>query len=355
MSKTTEVLSLTKEVIDSNDKLQTFIEKAKSLTIPLLPETIQFADSSLKYGLALVSVDLKLDQYGNNRDIYKNSDGTYCLHLSKTNEIRQQSGLQIVDSRPIERKVDENGQALLIIHQVKGRLRSVDGSIKEDVATGKYDYFRDKAKYLKRDGSEITGMINSRRAHAEAIAESNAMTRLFNKMLAKLPSGFTLDELKKPFLVPYVLEDKDELIKDLPADEQVKLKIEVARKRLGLANDIYPASPVSPVVPEYQAPINNDYKPDTSGKPEPEEAQIVEEQTGIDKAEENKILAKEFRQTSQKERTEKILTLIKLKDYKDPNGIAITVSRIEKQSLDNQIIFIEKLLNLSDSSEEAPL
>lgn len=341
------LIKLTEERIDSNEKLQNFIEKAKAITIPLFPETVQFTDSALKFGAALVTVDLKLDDYGNNRDVYRNESGGYCLHLSKLNEIAQQAGIVITDSRILERKTDERGRVVFISHQVKGRLKSVDGSIKEDVATGKYDYYRDCEKYVKKDGKQITGMINSRRSHAEALAESNAKTRLFTKLVAKLPTNFTLDELRKPFLIPYVLEDKDEILKSLPIEDQYAIKRDLARKRLGLFDIIY--SVPEKKVEEANAVIIND---DNDSHPKLEELTTqANNDAPWTTEEENRINAETFRDALQEERTEKILALIKLKGYKDPSGTPLTAKRIEKNSVENQINFIKKLLNLPDKEE----
>lgn len=342
------LIKLTDVRINDNTSLSTFIDNAKAVTIPLFPETVQFTDSALKYGAAIVSVNLNLDQYGSNKDIYKNESGGYCLHLSKINEIAQQAGVQITDSRILERKVDERGRVTFIEHQVKGRMRSVDGSIKEDVATGKYDYFRDCEKYInKKDGQPITGMINSRRSHAEALAESNAKTRLFNKLVAKLPSSFTLDELKKPFLIPYVIEDKNELLKDLPKETQQKIKEEVARKRMGLMDDIYPAKKV---IEEAQVVTSDE----DQSMHQVSEANVVEEKPMFTPEEKARLDAETYKDAPQKERTEKILTLYKLKGIRNKDGSEITVQQVERASIDKQIEAIEKLLLTPDAEEELP-
>lgn len=340
------LLKLTDERISDNNSLVSFVDKAKVVTIPLFPETVQFTDPAMKFGAAIVSVDLNLDNYGNNKDVYKNESGGYCLHLSKINEIAQQAGVQITDSRILERKVDEQGRVTFIEHQVRGRMRSVDGSIKEDVATGKYDYFRDREKYVKKDGTLIEGMIKSRRSHAEALAESNAKTRLFNKLVAKLPSSFTLDELKKPFLIPYVIEDKDAIIKDLPLEEQARIKTEVARKRLGLVNEIYPNTPKS-----LTGPVDDTELPRDNGI---SEAQVIDEKPMFTPEEKAKLDAETYRQAPQKERTERIVTLYKLKGIRNKDNSEITAQQVEKASIEKQIEAIEKLLLTPDVVEELP-
>jgi hypothetical protein len=351
--KNQALMSLTEARINTNDQLAKYVENAKSITIPLFPETVQFTDDALKYGAAIVSVDLNLDNYGNNRDIYRNESGGYCLHLTKLNEIAQQSGLQVIESRVLERKTDERGVVTYIEHQVKWKMRSVDGSIKEGTATGKYDYFRDCEKYIKPTEKDKYGnvkgeaQVKSRRNYAEALAESNALTRAYNKAIAKLPQSFTLEELKKPFLIPYVIEDKNELLKDLPKEDQLAIRKELARKRLNLTDTIYQSSPTQTKQVE-DAVVTEVVEPEEVKQPEkkvlsPEEVNHIQAETFLQP------------EVKQEERTQMILKLIKIKGYKDPNNIAITEKRIENQSKESQVNFIEKLLNLPDENESAPL
>lgn len=343
MNGNTALLDLTKTQINSNEALQTFVNRARELTIPLFPETVQFTDSALKYGAAIVTVDTNLDKYGNNQDIYKNETGGYCLHLTKINEIAQQAGVIVTDSRILERKVDELGKVVFIEYQVRGKLRSVDGSVKEDVATGKYDYYRDSDKYTSEK------QVKSRRSHAEALAESNAKTRLYNKMLAKLPSSFTLQELQKPFLIPYVLEDKNEILKDLDPQDQRILRFQLAQKRLGISNSVYggpetnPVEDVEPLSVENEIPHNQSNGNGNNTPPNPPEQNQA---PTLNPDEDPEILAEEYRDQSQAVRTEKILTLIKVLDYKDPNGASFNEARIANNSLDGQINFLKKLFTL---------
>ena len=339
----TALIRLTEERIGDNTALSTFVEKAKQHTVCLFPETVLFTDPALKFGAALVTVDTNLDKYGNNKDIYRNSDGSYCLHLSKINEISQHASIQVTESRILERKIDEKGRVVFIEHQVKGRLKYVDGSIKEDIATGKYDYYRDLEKYTSEK------QINGRRSHAEALAESNAKTRLYNKLNFKLPSSFTLDKLKKPFLVPFVIEDKEELLKQLPAEEQAALRKKLIEKRLGIANTIY-SDPEQKQIPS--APVEEKSNSDI---PDASFTDLPEANSGLSKKEQNKIIADEFRTVSQTERTEKIMNLIKIKGWTHPKGAIVTATMIEKASIDDQIKRIEEMLNMQDLVEEETL
>lgn len=327
------LIKLTDERINDNNSLVAFVERAKEVTIPLFPQTVQFTDPALKFGVALVSVNTQLDTYGNNQDIYKNETGGFCLHLFKLNEIAQQAGIQIQSSRPIDRRTDEQGRVTLVIHEVVGIMKSIDGSTKMLTTTGKYDYYRDKEKFSKE------GMIKSRRNHAEALAESNAMYRLFNKLLAKIPTSFPLEELKKPFAIPYVIEDKNEIINSLPPEEQKILRMELAKKRLGIAISVYGnEEQIQKQVQETNIQVLTDDEED-------------EEETtssGLTLTEQNHENAESFRGAPADERTKVILDLINRKGYKHPKGVIPTAQIIEKTPLDRQIQFIEELLNMPD-------
>lgn len=324
------LMKFTERKIGDNNQLQIFVQEARSVANVIFPETLPFSDKYCKLGVEIVTIDPN-----NTNHIYKNESGGYCLHLSKLNEIAKAAKIRVVDSKILERRIDERGQVTFISHQVTVEYRTVTGEMIRESYTGKYDYFNDLA-------TKKEGQVKSRRKHAEALAESNALTRAFNKVLPQLPQSFDMKDFSKPFLVPYVLDDKDALIKDLPPETQNKIQEDLARKRLGIADQIYNAP-----------------------KPPIEDAQIIDETitkqpqppsnatTGISKEEENKILANEFRQATQEERTEKILNLIKIKGWKHPQGVEVTAKMIEKASLNTQIARIEELLNMSNAEVEA--
>ena len=328
-----DLLKWTEVKIDSNKALMDFTEKARTDTICLFPETVSFNQSELKYGVAVVSVDTTNLVDGNNRDIYSTSNG-YALHLNKLNEIAQTAGIRIIDSRISERQTDENGRVILVIHTIKWQLKSVDGSIKEGEATGKYDYYADQ-------DSKTDKQTKQRRKHAEALAESNARVRAFNMASLKLQNSYSLAELKKPFLIPFVIEDKNELLKDLPAEMQIELKKQVAMKKLGLLDTMYPGAP--------KQIENASYEEVDKTTGEIKQLPGKEIKPAISAEEENHINAETFREATQKERTEKIMRLVQLKEFKSEKPV--TPGQIEKSSLDKQIAFIEKLLNIPDGGE----
>lgn len=339
------------KIIGSNTELQTFYEDIKALTIPLIPETLNFGvRPELKLSATLVTVDTQVDKYRNNRDIYSTDGGKYALHLTKLNEIAQAAGLRIIDSRIIERQVDEHGLVVYISHQMKWEMKSIDGSMKDGTVTGKYDYMADLADMKAEKKSEA--QITKRRRHADALAESNCLTRAISKALAKLPQSFTLEELNKPFLVPCVIEDKRELLKGLPPEARARLQEMEAARALGLLETMYPQQKreVAPETsPNVEPPAAHQQAPAGKASDNVEDATVIGE-TEMSQAEKNRIIAEEFRGSSQQERTEKILTLAKLTGYKLPDGREIKAGTIERSNMDKQINIIEHLLNLQ--SEE---
>ncbi len=329
-----DLVRFTEKKIGDNNQLQVFINEARPLANVVFPETLPFSDKYCKLGIEVVTVDPNNDKH-----IYKNESGGYCLHLSKLNEIAKAAKIRTVDSRLLERKVDQNGQVTFISHQVTVEYRTVTGEMIKESYTGKYDYFNDVA-------TKKEGQVKSRRKHAEALAESNALTRAFNKVLPQLPQSFDLKEFSKPFLIPYVIDDKDALIADLPKEDQIAIKKQLALSRLNLTDKIYPQKKDEPEIVD--AVVITDEDKRTIPAPEQQEEDFRSK---------NKIVANEFKESSQKERTEKIMNLVTLTGYKDPNNIAISSARIEKQTVENQIAFLERLLNLQSEMQttEAPL
>jgi len=166
-----------------------------------------------------------------------------------------------------------------------------------------------------------------------------------------------LTNYKNRFLVPYVEDDKDALLKELPTEEQAAIKRELARKRLGVADQIYGGVPSRSKTSEpeiTEAVVMEDEQPKTqsSGNKTPPPNKVNTTAPGITPEEENRMNAETFRDAPQKERTEKILALIKEKDHKHPDGAEYTAAMIEKATIDKQIDFIEKLLNLPGKEAE---
>ena len=329
------LVKLTEEKIGNNNQLQAFVQQAKAVANVIFPETLPFTDKYCRLGAEVVTVNAENDKH-----VYKNESGGYCLHLSKLNEIAKAAKIRVVGSRILERKTDETGRVTFISHEVSVQYRTVSNEMITESYTGKYDYFNDAA-------TKSEGQTKSRRKHAEALAESNALTRAFNKVLPQLPQSFTKEDFKKPFLVPYVEEDKNALLSEFSPDEQKEIKKELARKKLGIMDTIYSPS-IGRTQTENTAPASEN----TSNI---QEANVIEEKPMFTPEEKAKLDAETYKDSPQKERTEKILTLCKLKEMKNTNGSEITAAQIEKQTVENQIKFIEKLFLQQEPEGALPL
>jgi hypothetical protein len=346
--------------VSDNNALQLFIEEVKKVMIPLVPELYVFTKPELKIGFQKVSVNLE-------KDTYIVDGGKYSLHLNKLSEIAQAAGLIITDSRELLREKDESGRATLIKHQVSWEMKSIDGSVKSGVATGEYNYLEDCARFvykadevksgktIAKKGELKTAQINKRRTYGGSLAESNAMSRAISKALVKLQQSFTKEELSKPFLVPCVITDFSDILKQHPDLERLYIA-----QQLGIVqnNPIQleqkPQSVVTEVAQVPQPKVEPESKPES--KPGIEEAKVIEEKKdGIEikgnfapnttNEEKAHIVAESFRDCKQNERTEKIEALIKSKNYKRANP----QTKINAYSVDKQIELIEKLLLLEDA------
>jgi hypothetical protein len=345
MAQTT---TLVLPVINDNTQLMTFLDKAKETMIPLVPEMYNFVKPELKIGFQKITVDIE-------KDAYKTDGGNYALNLKKLNEIAQASGLNVTASKQVTRDTDKDGRVVFVKHEVKWEMRSIDGSLKIGTATGEYNYKEDVARLLYKEdtyekvwdggqkkmvntktllgkkGDPNYSQINKRRTYAGSLAESNAISRAINKGIAKLQNNFKAEELKKPFLVPCVIEDPSDLLKKYPELERAYLA-----KMVGVADVIYPHYKTGEIIPEEKQPEKKNY----------EEAQIItpekEKQPELSPEEVIRNEAETFREAPQKERTEIIERLIKEKQYKRANPN----TPIEKFSIDKQIELIIRLREL---------
>lgn len=342
-----DLVKLTQEVVGSNERLGEILAKVKEQTICLVPETINIGiKPELKMGLSLIAVDPKVDSMGNGRDVFK-VDGTYAFHLGKLKEIAQRANVRVISSKVTEVQSDDSGRVTLIKHEIQWERLDLDGFLRQGVTTGTYDYQADKLHRAKQ--------AEKRNKYAFSHAESNAYTRMVSDAIANLPRGMSEADIKKPILVYTVVEDKNELLKDLPKDIQLEIKKAQAAKAFGVMDQIYGTQQQ----PQQQLPQQSESPMKPTANPATQtvayEEVPADDGYNLTPQEQNKIIAQEFRDASQKERTEKVLALCRIKNVKNKNNSEITGPQIEKQSVEDQIIFIEKLLNLPDAEEGLPL
>ncbi|MBN8545814.1 MAG: hypothetical protein J0L60_06740 [Ignavibacteria bacterium] len=347
------LVRVSQELIGDANKLNTIYQELKDRTICLIPETANFsADRSKKLSLTVITVDTKMESAFGNQDIYKTDSGTFALHLTKLKEIFLSAGGNVIDSRILERKVDQDGRVLFISHQLKGKIQSIDGTIKEAVATGKYDFIRDCDRFQK-NGQPNMAAVNQRRKHAEALAESNAMQRLIMSLVAKLKASYTIHELQsKPIIVACVTEDKAGLLEMLPEAERALVRSEYVRAKLGLGNPIYEGKQIEQAIPEAKEVKVVDVSLSDEEYEEIEaETSHTEDVSETLFSADPRDVAEMYRDLTPDDRTERIMGLVESTGYVSPKGVPITPDAIEALSLNQQISFVERLLKLKAEQE----
>jgi hypothetical protein len=212
----------------------------------LVPAQMNFSSLMHKVALEAVQLDATVDNKGNGIDIYSpDSSGKYTLHYKAANKIAGAAGINWTKSYAAKRDVGADGRVIYIEHVVEWEVKKINGSTKKGVTTGHYRYEEDKAKLAANPKQ-----IETRRRFAEGLAESNAKLRAIFEALEQLPRHFTIDELRKPFLVPCVVEDLNELAKDDP-----EIRKMLVANSLGIVDKVFgPQSQQQPKADPYLVP-----------------------------------------------------------------------------------------------------
>lgn len=351
-------------VVQDNNHLSVFLREAEKVMIPLVPEMLNFVKPELKLGFEKINVIKERDAYY--------VEGGYALKLTKLNEIAVAAGIQISCGRNPEKTYDEGGRITNVKHYVQWTHRNIDGSTKRGEISGEYNYTEDIQKFTAKEDKVKNGKVylkkgevnwnsvNQRRAKAGQLAESNAFYRAINKALPKLRGTYTEEELKKPFLVPCVIEDTADMLAKYP-----ELEKEYIRAKLGIAGMLY-ADPqqIEKTRDEFKAVESSKLKVEskTEVKPEAknvEDAKVIEEKPKgaeskiedpdeklfppgmVDKDERAKFYADQFKDSPQPERTKVLNGLLKKKNYQRK-----ATTNIDTYSVAKQIEFIAMLWKL---------
>ena len=215
--------------VKSQQELTTALDHLKQHFNVLVPAHMNFSSPLHKVALEAVQLDPTVDQSKNGVDIYSPDGGDrFTLHYKAANKIAGAAGISWMKSHVTKRDIGEDGRVIYVEHVVDWEVKRPNGSVKRGATTGFYRYEEDKARFKK------PGQIESRRRFAEALAESNAKLRGIFEALEMLPRHFTVDEIRKPFLVPCVIEDINELAKDDP-----EIKRMIAAHSLGIIDQVY--------------------------------------------------------------------------------------------------------------------
>ncbi|MCI0560927.1 MAG: hypothetical protein MN733_20775, partial [Nitrososphaera sp.] len=215
-------------VVKSQQELTTALDKLKQHFIVLVPAQMNFSSPLHKVALEAVQLDPTVDPKKNGIDIYSpDGNDRYTLHYKAANKIAGAANINWTKSLIVNRNTGTDGRVIFVEHVVHWEVKRPNGSVKRGATTGFYRYEEDKAR-LKE------AQVQSRRRFAEAQAESNAKLRAIFEALEMLPRSFSLDEIKKPFLVPCVIEDLNELAKDDP-----EIKRMIVANSLGIMDQVY--------------------------------------------------------------------------------------------------------------------
>jgi hypothetical protein len=194
----------------------------------LVPAQMNFSSPLHKVSFEAVQLDPEVDQKGNGVDIYRPSGGNgFTLHYKAANKLAAAANIQFSNGRMVKRDVDNDGRVTYAEFTVAWSVKRVNGSIRQGESTGSYKWEEEKR------GPNLN-MAEKARRFAEQRAESNAKIRAIFEALDMLPRAFTQEDIKKPFLVPCVVEDLNDLLKDNPEGRNMLLA-----HTLGITDQIY--------------------------------------------------------------------------------------------------------------------
>jgi hypothetical protein len=385
------VTTVSQAKIDSSGGLAKLLAIAEEQTISLIPKTITFGTRpELILTAHLIFVNTVLgDRFFYNKDRQKvtykeksNGDiylvdkesGKYALSNRKLKEIADAANITTVDlNRVGEIERDENGRINYVKYKLIWERLDIDGTLKKGVAEGFYSFQAQVDKKKKEDEKEgTTSFLDKQRGDGEKLAIANCYSRAIRDAIPQMPNTFTLEELKKPLLIPSVTKDLSKLIEKYPRIEEALLA-----KELGISDLMYGAKsetifqPKPLVIPQNNAdnteiiPDPEDKKNESQnvGSPKNEKAETMQPKpteeklsnTASDKKAEsqisnptpqelNKITAKEFEDQTPKIRKEKIEELLKQK-----GKVWTGKHPIEKYNATQHIKYIEDLLNMPDT------
>ena len=208
--------------------LNRFIQKNKTENHILTPATRLY-----KNGLIISFTQLKLDSNiepgQNSNDDYWSLEGQkFFLTKSSIEKISNAARLSFIDSRLVDREVDDSKRAVFVKQQIYFEYLFTDGFKRKSTATGEYCFCEDceRLKFaddvyeaeqlIGKKGEQNTELINMRRRSSGLIAESNAKGRALMEVFPILKKPFKLYDLQKPFLIGTVVPDTQRILKANP-------------------------------------------------------------------------------------------------------------------------------------------
>jgi len=218
----------------------------------LIPPAMNFSSSLHAVALEPVFIDNTVDNFHNGPDIYSVDGGkSFTLHTRAANKIAAAAGIRWLRSEIKNRETDDDGRTTFIEHTVTWSIARPNGSVRQGEATGTYKMAEDKVRFN-------TKQAESRRHFAEGLAESNAKLRAIYDALDQLPRSMTRQDYAKPFIVPCVVDNFMDLVKDDP-----EMKRMMIAAKLGIQGQIY-GDEHRPKAVVAQAEVVNDPPPETA-------------------------------------------------------------------------------------------
>lgn len=318
--------------VKNQEQLSQALGRLKDTFNLLVPAQMNFSSPLHKVSLEAVQLDPKIDDKGNGVDFYRpGKSGGFTLHYKAINKLAAASGVQLTNGRIVKREVDKDGRTTYVEYSIQWSVKRVNGSIRQGESTGTYKWEEE------RRGPNLN-MAEQARRFAEQRAESNAKVRAFFEALDMLPRSFNPAEMAKPFLVPCVVEDLTDLIRDDPEAKRM-----VLAHSLGMTGEVFgPVQQQAPALPP--AEIQQAEVVETS---RPAQAP-VNVQTGEVRMSEADYKAQWFA-APEKERLEQIATLVKAKGYTPKEG-SKPPSELPAAS---QVQYLWFLYSLADKTEQA--
>jgi hypothetical protein len=215
--------------VKSQDQLKTALQlfSPEKFNI-LVPAAMNFSSPLHKVAFELVFINPEVDAKNNGPDIYSVDGGrTFTFHAKAANKIAGAAGINWLESKAEKVNHGDDGRITSVEHRVAWSIKRPNGTMRGGVSTGYYNHAEDKARFGK-------DQVESRRHFALQLAESNAKYRGIFDALDMLPRQFRREEFAKPFLVPCVIEDIGDLIKDDPEARRM-----VVAHAMGIVDRIY--------------------------------------------------------------------------------------------------------------------
>jgi hypothetical protein len=308
--KPTENLPVVSSQRELNDALKKYFTPDKYNL--LVPPAMNFSSPYHRVALVPVFCDTAVDEYGNGRDIWKPGDSKeYTFHLAFLNKLAGTSNLIWTDSRVlVYEKSEEDGRVERIEHQVKWTVQKPDGSWRHGTTVGHYNYKEDQNRFSKRPKQ-----VERRRNFASSLAESNAKTRAIFEALDGIYRQYSMEDLKKPFLVPRVVEDYRDLIGDDP--EAKRMYLAHIFKQADKLSGVSPSATESKQIeaPAEQPQVNYEIPDAAYSEPEPA---VPERELTIE--EKKEVFKNEWANLGEKDRVEAIVELMGKKNYRTKDG-----------------------------------